>query len=223
MAHGARQVSRQVSAVFATLATLAPATMACGPSFQAIYEGDQRFEHCYALDDNPGAPVPDKGNCWRDWMQNYTFGQTRDRVEYAAVRQRALSRDAMPTDEAMMAAAPGQGAHSVATPAPTSAFAPPPKTMGDADPRGSPAPTLASSVPAPAGSVVFVTPSQPLPPKAGAAAPPPGADCQDACDRAWQSCGANPDKADKPGAKPDANHEGPCGKTYRACMRGCFK
>jgi hypothetical protein len=211
MVQGARRAS-------AALVALATSLVACGPSFQAIYEGDQRFEHCYALDDNPTSSMADKGNCWRDWMQNYTYGQTRDRVEYAAVRQRALSRVAMPTDEAMMAAAPGQVvSRSVATPAPTSAFAPPPKTMHETEPRATAAappslPSPASTQPAPAGSVVFVTPTQPL----SKGASPPGAACHDACDRSWQSCGGG---GDKPDAKPD----GPCGKTYRACMRGCFK
>ncbi len=213
MVFGARHLA---AVLLAGLAMLAATALGCGPSFQAIYEGDQRFEHCYALDDNPTTPLPDKGNCWRDWMQNYTYGQTRDRVEYAAVRQRALSRVAIPTDEAMMAAAPGQVvSRSVATPAPTSAFAPPPKTMGVVDPHGPPpAPSLASSFApaAPAGSVVFVTPSQPLP----KAAPPPAAECQDGCDKTWQSCGAKTDTTRDP--KNEA-----CGKTYRACMRGCFK
>src|ERR1700733_5821322 len=104
------------------------AVVACGPSFQAIYEGDQRFEHCYALDDNPNAPLQEKSTCWHDWMAHTTYGQTRDRVEYAAVRARALGRvPALPTDEAMMEAAPGPMAPKpgVAAPAPTSAFAPP--------------------------------------------------------------------------------------------------
>ncbi len=203
-----------------SVAALAVAAVSCGPSFQAIYEGDQRFEHCYALDDNPSAALQDKGNCWRDWMQNYTYGQTRDRVEYAAVRQRALSRVAMPTDEAIMAAAPGQVvSRSVATPAPTSAFAPPPKTMGEVDPKATspapsptPMPTLTSSTPAPSGSVVFVTPSQPLPPKAT----PPGADCQEDCAHGWQACSAK-------GNKPDAKADPACAKTYRACMQRCLK
>src|SRR4051812_49840524 len=81
----------------------------CGPSFQAIYEGDARFEHCYALDDAPNAPMKDKTSCWRDWTQHYTYGQTRDRVEYAKARARALTRvNGEATDEALMQAAPGE-------------------------------------------------------------------------------------------------------------------
>jgi hypothetical protein len=39
----------------------------CGPSFQAVYDGDVRFEHCYALDESPNAPMAAKKDCWRDW------------------------------------------------------------------------------------------------------------------------------------------------------------
>jgi hypothetical protein len=210
VAQAVRKVgSRRVA--FTLALGLAPAAAACGPSFQAIYEGDQRFEHCYALDDNPTASLDDKGKCWRDWMQNSTYGQTRDRVEYAAVRQRALSRLAIPTDEAMMQAAPGQVvSRSVATPAPTSAFAPPPKTMGDADPHA-PGPTATSLPQAPPGRVVFVAPA-PAPTMANGSAAPPSAACQDGCTHTWEVCGGKSDKPDPA-----------CAKTYKTCMRGCFK
>jgi hypothetical protein len=204
MAEGARNG-------MAVLAVVAFAPLGCGPSFQAIYEGDQRFEHCYALDDNPVASLDDKGKCWRDWMQNSTYGQTRDRVEYAAVRQRALSRLAIPTDEAMMQAAPGQVvSRSVATPAPTSAFAPPPKTMGDADPHA-PGPAAAALPQEAQGRVVFVAPA-PAANGMNAAAAPPSADCQDGCTHTWQACGGKSDKPDPA-----------CAKAYKTCMRGCFK
>src|SRR4051812_41643641 len=65
---------------------------ACGPSFQAIYEGDARFEHCYALEENPQTSMPDRAACWRDWSERYTYGQTRDRIHYATARYVALSQ-----------------------------------------------------------------------------------------------------------------------------------
>ena len=184
---------------------------ACGPSFQAIYEGDARFEHCYALEDTPNAPMRDRTACWRDWSQNYTYGQTRDRVEYAAARSRALSRvHGAPTDEAMMQAAPGEGSeyHGVAAPAPTSAFAPPPKTLGEVDAGARTfikIPDVLPPTPQPAVSSIV---SAPL-------APPPGADCSDECSRGWQSCSGSCDKA-----KGDCEK---CQKTYKTCMKGCFK
>src|ERR1700733_12543086 len=92
------------------LAILACVLVACGPSFQVVYEGDSRFEHCYALDENPNVSMQQKSDCWSDWMKHYTYGQTRDRVEFAAMRFRAIQRaDTLPTDEAVMGAAPGEG------------------------------------------------------------------------------------------------------------------
>jgi hypothetical protein len=111
------------------------AALACGPSYQALYEGDARFEHCYALEETGAATMGQKRDCWHDWTHRYTYGQTRDRVEYAYARYNALSRAPQtPTDEAMMEAAPGEGRSSaIAAPAPTSAFAPPPKVLDDPD------------------------------------------------------------------------------------------
>ena len=101
------------------------AVAACGPSFQAVYEGNARFEHCYALEENPQVSMPEKAACWRDWSEHYTYGQTRDRVHYATARYVALSeaRDA-PTDEALMMAAPGE------TPRRSTITAPAPMTPG---------------------------------------------------------------------------------------------
>ncbi|MGH7282258.1 MAG: hypothetical protein ACRELY_12080, partial [Polyangiaceae bacterium] len=104
-------------------------TCGCGPSFQALYEGDARFEHCYALEDSGSGTMQKRADCWRDWMDHYTFGQTRDRVQYASNRYRALTSAALPTDEGMMSAAPGAGdENTTGAPAPTNAFAPPPTT-----------------------------------------------------------------------------------------------
>ena len=133
--------------------------LGCGPSFQAVYEGDVRFEHCYAVDENPSLSMPQKEACWKDWLAHYTYGQTRDRVAYAYARSRAMSRmGQMPTDEAMMGAAPGEVPQSggITAPAPTSAFAPPPKTLdvdagtdgGDWS-RSAPAATWMSNLPPP--------------------------------------------------------------------------
>ena len=66
--------------------------VACGPSFQAVYECDVHFEHCYALDES-GASVEAKKECWRDWLHGYTYGQSRDRVEYGGTRYSELSLD----------------------------------------------------------------------------------------------------------------------------------
>ena len=62
------------------------AVYACGPSFEAIQEGDLRFAHCDRLDVDPGITASHRLHCWREWRRVYTYGQTRDRVEYAQRR-----------------------------------------------------------------------------------------------------------------------------------------
>src|SRR5262249_54827093 len=109
------------------------AAAACGPSFQAIYEGNARFEHCYALEET-STSARERADCWRDWSERYTYGQTRDRIQYAISRYVALSQASnMPTDEAMMLAAPGVAPRqtTITAPAPTNPFAPPPKVLDD--------------------------------------------------------------------------------------------
>jgi hypothetical protein len=58
----------------------------CGPSFEAIQEGDLRFAHCDRLDLDPTIAPSHRLHCWREWRRVYTYGQTRDRVEYAQRR-----------------------------------------------------------------------------------------------------------------------------------------
>lgn len=58
----------------------------CGPSFEAIQEGDLRFAHCDRLDLDAKIAPSHRLHCWREWRRVYTYGQTRDRVEYAQRR-----------------------------------------------------------------------------------------------------------------------------------------
>lgn len=58
----------------------------CGASIQAVYEGDVRFEHCMALDWRKDVRVSIRQRCWIEWVQHYTYGQTRDRVLHAKKR-----------------------------------------------------------------------------------------------------------------------------------------
>ena len=168
----------------ACLAVVSGSGLACGPSFQVVYEGDSRFEHCYALDENPNVLMQQKSDCWSDWISHYTYGQTRDRVEFAAVRYRAIMRaGALPTDEAVMGAAPGEGSGlSVGAPGPTNAFASPPKTLEE-DAGGAPAPAPWVAPPPPDVSSPSNPPVAPTP-----ALMPPGAGCVDGCSEKWQAC-----------------------------------
>src|SRR5689334_13197161 len=103
----------------------------CSPTYQSLYEGDVRFEHCYRVDEERQIPISDKLTCWRDWDRRYRHGQSRDRIEYARARERTLA-------QALAAGQPAapRGATGVppcALPQPTSAFAPPPPTMTPAN------------------------------------------------------------------------------------------
>ncbi len=186
------------------LALVAGALAACGPSFQVVYEGDARFEHCYAIDDTPTVPMQEKSDCWTQWMTNYTYGQTRNRVDYAAMRAKALREvPALPTDEALMSAAPGGGTgrdvgHDV--PVTTNAFAPPPTTLsGDAG-QDAPGPTSREGTTAEAHAAG--APVVPLAPHDG---------CILACRAKWQACTT--------ACKVKCVD---CDPAYSGCMRRCF-
>lgn len=202
---------RVIGAISALCAIASGAGISCGPSFQAVHDGEARFEHCYALDESSQVSLEKKAECWNDWAHHYTYGQTRDRVQYAVQRYQALSRvPALPTDEAMMSAAPGEGVSpsTINAPAPTSPFAPPPKVLdGDAGSNASPSPT--SGPPATGRDTVPPVKS----PTAVGTPRPPGAVCLDDCSSGWDSCrgSCKAKKCDE------------CEKTYKGCIRKCVK
>lgn len=202
------------------LATVAGlGALACGPGFQAVYEGNARFEHCYGLEETPQATMKEKADCWRDWSDHSTYGQTRDRVQYAIARYVALSQAPnVPTDEALMMAAPGvtPRVSTITAPAPTNAFAPPPKVL-EAD-AGAPPP--ASATPLPTAS----EPPPPAPPVAAKGAAVPGAPCADTCTASFRSCSDAPAKPTDPvRTGGNAPRGGACEDRYKRCMRACFK
>ncbi len=187
-------------------ALLAAGCVACGPSFQAIYENDARFEHCYALDESATLAMSRKAACWKDWKDHHTFGQTRDRVDYAASRYQALSTPNLPTDEAMMRAAPGEvdERDQLASPAPTNAFAPPPTTVPVGD----------------GGTVADAGDVQAMPDAGmgvedagGLMRSPPGSMCVDGCGDTWRTCSQGCEG--KSCRKCDAH--------YRKCAAKCVK
>lgn len=45
-----------------------------------------RFEHCYRLDLDPKIAPPHRHACWKQWLNVYSYGQPKDRFEYARRR-----------------------------------------------------------------------------------------------------------------------------------------
>ena len=194
MGHVGRRTSQRAIAALGVVGALG--IVACGPSFQAVYECDVRFEHCYALDQ--GGSAETKKQCWRDWLHGYTYGQSRDRVEYAAMRFSELSLD--PTLPKLDTLEPhGLHAANVAAPVPTNAFAPPPNVAAERVQTD----VVAASAPASPAAA----PPEPV------AARAPGEDCASGCAQHWTACR---DKC-KDGAC------GGCDKSYRSCVPACFR
>lgn len=184
------------------LAATAFALLGCGPSVQSIYEGSVRFEHCYRLDLELDVTTSHRQACWNTWLDRYTYGQPRDRLEYARRRVRAFAvGDADPPSLKIGAGEPEQESRQfyLVVPAPTSVHASPPP--------------IATRV---------NTPSEPPPnptaaPAAKTAKPAPGEDCAGACRSAFSSCG----DACAEGAKSTACRS--CDPDYKKCMQRCFE
>ena len=183
--------------------------LGCGPSFHAIYEGNARFEHCYALEESTQSGMKERADCWRDWSEHYTYGQTRDRIQYATARYVALSQsESVPTDEALMMAAPGMTPRvtTITAPAPTSPYEPPPKVLDEADASTIHPPERPGEKHVVVGTMLDAATSPAPAPPAPAL---PGESCATKCSMEFRTC-----------APPDA---GTCEKAYKTCMKGCFK
>lgn len=102
-----------------------PLAVACGPSFEAIQEGDLRFAHCDRLDLDPNIPPSHRLHCWREWRRVYTYGQTRDRVEYAQRRiAEVVSGDPDPPFVLPSESSPRSGAREPSLPNPVNSSPP---------------------------------------------------------------------------------------------------
>lgn len=171
---------------------------ACGAGLGAVYEGDVRFEHCMALDQNPNTKPMVRRACWDEWTKFYAFGQTRDRIDYAKLRVRQLSGSSNFDEGDLGFERQPKGA----VPEPTSVLAPPPMTLSQVQDAGS-------------GS----SPDNPGDDEdAGAAdadtrALPPGTECTDACASTWKAC-----------LRACATHgcSMACDGQYKRCAKKCF-
>lgn len=168
----------------------------CGPSVQSIYEGNVRFEHCYRLDLEQDVAITHRKACWTTWLDRYTYGQSRDKLEYARRRVRAFPSGDTDRPQLKLGESPGSDMRQfyLVVPAPTSVHAPPPPI----------ATRMNISEPPPASS------SDSL------AKPAPGEDCSAACLAAFTSC----NKACDPAAKSTACKS--CDPDYKKCMQRCF-
>ena len=192
--------ARWAVVAFVALSTVA-VTAACGPSVQSIYEGNVRFEHCYRLDLEVDAAPTHREACWKEWLGMYTYGQPRDRIEYARRRARAFSAGDPNCPKLNIADSKQSEARQfyLVVPGPTSVHAPPPpiatRWYGDAG-----APPPAPSAPA-------------------APASAPKDDCSNACRETYGEC-TRPCDADA--GKPDPACKS-CNADYKACMKRCFQ
>ena len=148
----------------------------------------------------------------------HTYGQTRDRVAYASARAEAIHRaPELPTDEALMHAAPGEVGprSSVVAPAPTSMYAPPPKTLGET-PDGGAESSRDWTRQVPAHEESLPSKEEPTSGSESPAERPPLADCTDDCQRAWSACRAS--CAERGGKACDK-----CTTAYKTCLKSCAK
>ena len=181
----------------------------CGASYQAVYEGEVRFEHCYRLDLESNMPMTQRRECWREWTAFYTYGQSRDRIEFASRRLRELSDQignpasaSLQTDSGALSIPP-----AVVAPAPTSWYEAPPAITAAAHPD--------------AGHPDAAPPPRPVasedPFEFDPALAPPGQLCMLLCGKTWHKC-VNACPSDKPKACKTT-----CDIRFRGCVPRCLQ
>jgi hypothetical protein len=165
----------------------------CGPSVQVLHEGSVRFEHCYRLDLDPAIAPLHRKACWKAWQERYSYGQSRDRLEYADRRVSSIERGDPPPGLKLDVNAP----RPAAAESPIDPHAPPPSTARPVD--GITPFDESSSVPRAAESGDAI----------------PGDVCAETCREGRRQC--------LPTCQPDQPEDCGCETKYRACMVGCFR
>ena len=170
----------------------------CGPSFEVLAEGDLRFVHCDRLDLDPNIAPSHRLHCWREWRRMYTYGQTRDRVEYAQRRiAEVVSGDTDPPFQ-LPAGATTVARHSLQHPV-------------DPEHVDVPTPQAPSPAPAAASSSAAVVPPDP---SLAVGAPSTAlVACHSRCEAANASC--------LPGCETRPTGCKPCDTPLEACLRDC--
>lgn len=210
MSHGLRFV------LPAAALLLGPALMAsCGPSVQSIYEGDVRFEHCYRLDLELDVASSHRQACWVTWLDRYTYGQSRDRLEYARRRVRGFASGDADRPVLHVGANQQQDTRQfyLVVPSPTSVHAPPPPIATRVNATPEPPSAVSSIGNGGSSPTISNSAEAPLP----SAPPAPGEDCASACRNAFVSCGQACNAAAKGAACKSCNPD------YKKCMQRCFE
>jgi hypothetical protein len=170
---------------------------ACGPSMQSLYEGDVRFEHCYRLDLDRETAPSHRHACWEQWVQTYSYGQSRDKIEYAKRRLRYLEAgETSPPELNVTSTSQANGSAPTSTAAHTDVHTPPPSV----------APQEPAKQPASAAALV---------PRRQAGLP--GQACARDCAGVFRDCLA-------PCAQPTASDPTRCNgceQDYGRCMQRC--
>lgn len=212
--------------------------LACGPSIQPIHEGGVRFEHCYRLDLDPKIAPGHRHACWKQWLEVYSYGQSRDRIEYSQRRLRDLETgDANPPRlnlDQQQARETRQ--FYMATPAPTSVHAPPPPvaTPAEAGPLAPGDPCVASCRTARAACLTRcetpIDPASATPPATADAKPPaPGTPTpvtKPAPPSSAPATRSSASPASPAAGKPteeSAVSECDCEEAYKICGARCFE
>jgi hypothetical protein len=191
---------------------LGVAASACGPSVQSIYEGNVRFEHCYRLDLEVDAAPTHREACWKEWLGMYTYGQPRDRIEYARRRAQAFAsgdtnRPSLDIVDDEGSAKKGEARQFyLVLPSPTSVHAPPPPiaTRWYADAGAPPASAAPTTEQAEA----------------------PGEQCSAGCRGKHTECEedcASDGGPPVPEKDKKASTCKACDPDYKACMKRCFQ
>lgn len=53
----------------------------CGATFTSHHKSDAHFDQCHALDLDPQATQARRLFCWQEWLDKYSSGQSRERVQ----------------------------------------------------------------------------------------------------------------------------------------------
>jgi hypothetical protein len=179
----------------------------CGPSVQTIYEGNLRFEHCYRLDLDARTATGHRHVCWQRWLDTYSFGQARDRIEYARRRVRSIEGGDVDRPRLNVDSEPRQARQFyLSVPEPTNAHSPPPPIATHF--YGSKQPSADDTAPGDACA----------------------ARCRAARSQCLKGCPAQNPESLPVDAPPDAAVEPAgsgagclCDGDYRTCVRRCFE